>query len=746
MRLRFFLIFMAVAVLLPVVVFSAIALRMLQNAERVSALSGLHEKARGVALLVERELYSSEAALRVLASSHHLTNGNMPAFYEQAKTADRGPGSWTLLLDENGQQVINTIVPFGTKLPPPVAQMRVRKVLEINTTLVSDVIPDRVTKRLVTTLNIPVVLANGERYVLAQTFNTDHYNQLISSASVPSKWLVAIIDKQGHFIARSLNREELVGKPARPELVEAAAREHTGMIRHKTIEGTEAYDVFTHAGLSGWTVAIAAPVALVEHAAHKATLVAGIGMLAALVCAAIIALLFGGRLVQSIRCAANAAIELGKGNSPQPSRSRVREVQELHTALGDAGRLLADAAQYRKTAELERQALLAREKAARQLAERQNTAKDQFLAMLGHELRNPLAPISAASQLLKLPGIDEKRMHYISDIVSRQVDHMNSLVNDLLDVSRVTTGRILLNREHENIKVLIANAVEQVRPLIDTKHHHLNVDLPVQPAWVVGDRTRLIQIFTNLLTNAAKYTPEHGALDLQVSLEDAWVTIQIKDNGFGIDDDLLPRIFDLFSQGERTSDRAQGGLGLGLALVKSLVELHGGTVTLQSEGLGKGSTSTVRLPRLRKPDIHIEPAENTAPGMHQSLQVMIVDDNVDAAQTLGLFLTEAYGYQVSLHYSGKSALLQAELEPPDAFVLDIGLPDMSGYDLARQLRSMPQTAQAVMIAVTGYGQEQDREHARAAGFNHHFAKPANPTDIATFLSEVAVRSKSRLGA
>jgi hypothetical protein len=342
MRLRVYLILMAIAILIPVIAFSALALRMLQNAERAAALRGLHETANGIALLVERELYSAEAALRVLASSNHLSNGNMAAFYEQARIINKGPDGWVVLLDENGQQIINTIIPFGTRLPPPAAGTHVEQVLVKNGTFVSGVITGSASQRLATTLSIPVVLKNGRQYVLAKTFSTEHFNRLISSARVPPQWLVAIIDGQGRFIARSQNKEELVGKQASPELVAAMHQHENGQIRHKTLEGTDVYDAFTQSSLSGWNIAIAAPVALIEYSARRAALVAALGMLAAIICAAGAALLFGGRLVQSIKRAAHAAVELGQGKLPQHATSHVVEVNELHAALREAALLVAD--------------------------------------------------------------------------------------------------------------------------------------------------------------------------------------------------------------------------------------------------------------------------------------------------------------------------------------------------------------------------------------------------------------------
>jgi CheY-like chemotaxis protein/anti-sigma regulatory factor (Ser/Thr protein kinase) len=268
------------------------------------------------------------------------------------------------------------------------------------------------------------------------------------------------------------------------------------------------------------------------------------------------------------------------------------------------------------------------------------------------------------------------------------------------------------------------------------------VSLPVAAAWVSGDKTRLIQIVTNLLTNAAKYTPEHGVLRLRVSVENTWAIIHVRDNGCGIGEDLLPRVFELFSQAERTPDRAMGGLGLGLALVKSLVDLHGGSVSAHSDGAGQGSLFSVRLPLLNKADRTVGADTCPAPRVQQALRIMVVDDNMDAAQTLGMVLTEAYNYQVSLHYSGKSALTDAELAMPDVFVLDIGLPDMSGYDLARRLRAMPEAGEAVMIALTGYGLDKDRAHADAAGFDHHLAKPANPAALDALLTDIRARKKT----
>jgi CheY-like chemotaxis protein len=311
---------------------------------------------------------------------------------------------------------------------------------------------------------------------------------------------------------------------------------------------------------------------------------------------------------------------------------------------------------------------------------------------------------------------------------------MTSLLDDLLDVSRVTGGMVTLAQELHDMRAIARDAIEQARPLLLARGHHLTVELSEEAVQVCGDGTRLVQIFTNLLNNATKYTPHGGDISLAMAVEPGEVEVTVRDNGIGIDGILLPHVFDLFTQGERSSDRAQGGLGLGLALVKSLVERHGGTVGARSAGTGSGSEFTVRLPRAH--------GAATAPGAAgaceargDSLRVMIVDDNADAAHTLSLYL-EALGHRVRVAFDGHNALEVASQDPPRVLLLDIGLPDIDGYELARSLRALPQTARAVFIALTGYGQPDDRARAHAAGFDHHLTKPVDAGLLARLLATI----------
>ncbi len=362
-----------------------------------------------------------------------------------------------------------------------------------------------------------------------------------------------------------------------------------------------------------------------------------------------------------------------------------------------------------------------------------NRRKDEFLAMLAHELRNPLAPISTAAQLLKIGNIDERRIQQASDIIVRQVRHMTDLVDDLLDVSRVTRGLVQLDKVALDLKSIVAAAVEQARPLIEARRHELVLRMPSARTCVRGDKTRLVQVVANLLNNAAKYTPQGGEITLALEVRETQVAIVVRDNGSGIAPGLLPSVFNLFTQGERTPDRAQGGLGLGLALVKSITQLHDGEASAASEGSGKGSTFTIALPLLQsEPALHAgQRRAGRAARSGAAVRLMIVDDNVDAARSLAALL-EADGHMAEVAEDARGALGFAALDAIQVFILDIGLPDMDGYELARRLRADPATRGALLIALTGYGQGHDRVLSKAAGFDHHFVKPVD-TEVLTQL-------------
>ena len=365
--------------------------------------------------------------------------------------------------------------------------------------------------------------------------------------------------------------------------------------------------------------------------------------------------------------------------------------------------------------------------------------KDEFLAMLSHELRNPLAPISNAVHLLRLQKDENLLQQQARTIIERQATQLTRLVDDLMEVSRITTGRVQLRQDRVVVSGIVERAVETARPLMDQLRHELTVSMPPQPIWLNADAARLEQVVVNLLTNAAKYTDEGGHIWLTVQQKDDECVLRVRDTGVGISPELLPRIFDLFTQAERSLDRSQGGLGIGLALVQRLVEMHRGRVEVYS-ALGQGSEFVVRLPvvlTLAPPPTFTTP-ETTKP-TRRSLRVLVVDDNMDAAQSIAMLL-KASGHDVRTTHDGPTALEAALDYRPNVVLLDIGLPKMNGYEVAKKMRQQPVLQNVMLVAMTGYGQESDRQRSQEAGFDHHLVKPADFGQLQQILATVSEKA------
>jgi signal transduction histidine kinase/CheY-like chemotaxis protein len=362
--------------------------------------------------------------------------------------------------------------------------------------------------------------------------------------------------------------------------------------------------------------------------------------------------------------------------------------------------------------------------------------KDVFLAMLAHELRNPLAPIRNSVQIFRAIGPPTSELQWATEVIDRQVHQMTRLVDDLLDVSRITTGKIELRRTRVELAAVVNAAVEASRPLIEKRGHDLVVILPREPAFLEADSARLSQVLMNLLNNAAKYTDGNGRISVTAERIEDQIRISVKDTGIGIPRDMLPHVFEMFTQVERSLERAEGGLGIGLTLVQRLVEMHGGTVEARSEGPGKGSEFIVQLPSLREetdqpPEGHMD-SENLAPQIKR--RILVVDDNRDSAESL-VVLLRMMGNEVRTAHDGLEAVETASEFYPDVILLDIGLPKLDGYEVARRVRQNPAAGKTVLIALTGWGQEEDRRRSREAGFDHHLTKPIDFDTLQELLSD-----------
>ncbi|HKD38383.1 MAG TPA: ATP-binding protein, partial [Pirellulales bacterium] len=367
-------------------------------------------------------------------------------------------------------------------------------------------------------------------------------------------------------------------------------------------------------------------------------------------------------------------------------------------------------------------------KQAQQALTQANERKDEFLAMLGHELRNPLAPLVSALAVMARKDMDNDTLDWARQLMERQVDHMVRLVDDLLDVSRIERGKFTLRREWVDFAQVIASAVEASQPQIDAHGHKLEVVMPDSPIWIHADRVRLAQVVTNLLNNAAKYTERGGRIWLTIERAGDRLVVQVRDTGIGISRELLPRVFDPFTQAKQSLDRSQGGLGIGLGLVRRIVDLHGGEVTAHSDGPGTGSTFTMSLPIGAPPPRSVASAAELREGAPPR-RVLVVDDQAGQAQVLAKLFTKLWGHDVDVAHDASSALESIQRRIPEVVLMDIGLPGTDGYELARQVRSQPEFQGMLLVALTGYGQEEDQRRSQEAGFDLHLIKPPSVTSL-----------------
>jgi len=364
--------------------------------------------------------------------------------------------------------------------------------------------------------------------------------------------------------------------------------------------------------------------------------------------------------------------------------------------------------------------------------------KDEFIALLAHELRNPLAPLRHGLEIQRLAGSDLTALEQARTMMERQVNHMVRLVDDLLDVSRISSGKLVLRKSRVDVRDAIRNALETVEPTMRASRHEVRVGLPAEPLCVEADSVRLIQVFSNLLNNAARYTPAEGAISVSAVREGDAVIVSVSDNGIGISPEMLQQVFDPFTQIRPAGESAQGGLGLGLPLARSLVQMHGGSIAATSAGLGQGARFDVRLPL----DVEGLPAPQPVPARHEfpGARVLVVDDNVDAAQSLAMLL-ELMGYEAKAVYSGRAALEIAVAYDPVAIILDIGMPGMNGYEVARQLRESADSENVVLIALSGFAQDDDRSRAMRTGFDAHLVKPVELETLEALLERLAKRDR-----
>ena len=720
MRVRTHLTLLAVAVFLPMIVGAGVAIKLLLDAERHAVLRGMQELARASVLAMDQELTAATAAGQALSTSARLTQGDFEGFYQQSRAANAGTHRQTAVLREDGQQLFNTALPFGQPIPAaaPGTAQRVRAVFERQRPTVSNLIVGSTTHQYVISVELPLTLDDGRRVLLDQWFDVRQLNGLLPRDVAPG-WRLAVFDRVGAAVARNQDWENHVGLNAGPELLRAL-RAGAARADMSGRDGVPMAAALASSALSGWTAVVGVPVSELETTAAHAVSLTAATLLCAVVLALAGAILFARRLLAATEYLGAATEGIAEGWMPPPADLRIAELNSLQQVLHAVSRRL-------QKAETGRRKHLAEAQGARSVAEAQNRAKDEFLAMLGHELRNPLGAITSAIALIqvKADGAAAERAH---QIIGRQSRHLAHLVDELLDANRVLSGKVVLALAPLDLAAAVREAALTLQTQGTTGEHHVELDL--EPLWVYSDPTRLQQVIGNLVENAAKYTQAGGHIRVSTRRCGEMAELVVADDGKGIDAGLLPRVWDVFVQG-KVMNRSKGGLGIGLAVVKSLVEQQHGTVAVHSDGPQRGSTFTIRLPLAPAAAPVIEAVPMAAAPL-DGVRVLVVEDNEDLREMMCSLLASR-GCAVSSAAGGQAAIALARNALPQVAFVDIDLPDISGHEVARALAAQGGIR---LVAVTGYGQPDDVRRALAAGFDRHLKKPVCMEDIERAIGEM----------
>jgi signal transduction histidine kinase len=706
--------------ILPVGLFAAALLYFhwqTQDAERARMQL---ETTRLLAAAVDNEIDGTIKRLTILARLFSARNADSTQLYEHARAAVAASPDWVLLLAARGDGtgLLRSDVPLGTPLPPVGERPYFRGALELHRPVVSDIFISPVSGEKVIGVAVPWIENGKVTHVVAATLNLRWLDELLRSQGLPPGGIGGIFDADMKFLARSHDGDARRGAYPAPALHADMRRSAEGIGRYPSLDNTHVYTSWTRTR-HGWWIAFATPAAPIDGPFWRYIAVLGGLLMAMLGIGLAFAALKGGRITGSLSLLESHAAELGAGRVPASAPpSGVTEIDRALRALDRASEVLEGARE-------ERDALLAAEQHGRAAAEQANRAKDEFLAMLGHELRNPVAAVSNAASILAMQSRTPAQVDFAAGVIQRQVGHLKRLIDDLLDVGRVMTGKIILDLRPLDLQSVVQHVVTTLKTAGTLDKHRLEVQ--TAPVWVSGDQTRMEQILTNLLVNAATYTPAGGSIGVGLAEENGEAVLRVSDSGIGIAPEDRARIFELFFQGEPSGQRAQSGLGIGLTLVKRLVELHGGSVSVESEGRGRGARFTVRMAiaaavvRRTSEFLKLGPART----------VLLVEDNADERETLRVAL-ELHGHRVLQAGDAHSALAVLRTGHPSVAIIDIGLPGMDGYGLARELRSRHN--ELALVALTGYGTVADARRAKEAGFQRHLTKPIEVAELAAIIS------------
>lgn len=718
--LRMRLLLLAASGLVPLLMLLAWGINHLIDERRNEAESTVLELSRALATAVDAELRSVVNILEHIGTSDELEQADLRSFQMSAeRTAQQLGWRFIVLSDADGRALMRTHERIATTSPNSIEPESLARAIATQAPVVSRVIQSPGQSSTSFAVRVPVVRSGKVTYVLSAHLPTEFISAVLTRQDLPVGSVASIFDQAHRRVVRSRPSSSASPSASLQALIDRGGVQGVGIA--VTQEGMEAYTGYTRLAGSGWLVVVGTSVEESNKGLHALLRAVVLGVVASFALAMLIAWVLARRILEPIDALKEGAAALGRGDPLHLPPLDIVELDDVAVAL--------------KNAAADRDSAATRVAHALHEAEEANRSKDQFLAVLGHELRNPLAPITTAVQLMALKGDDKTAKE--RRIIERQLAHVTRLVDDLLDVSRITSGRLEIRREPVRLGQVLTQVVEAIGPLLHQRTLSLALDPGMDEVWISGDEVRLAQVFNNLLANAIKFTPTGGSIRVRAGVSGSQARVEIEDTGVGLSRVELERIFDVFYQAPQSSDRARGGLGLGLTIVRSLVTMHGGTVAAASAGPGQGTCITVRLPVTQPPAAATDAPRACA--THGSGNVLVVDDNEDAANTCAMLLRMS-GYTVHAAYSPQGALEALRQFTPQVAILDIGLPGMSGYDLAGAMRAPPFHYRGRLVALTGYGQASDMAASRQAGFDAHLTKP---TDLANLLALIEKFSQPR---
>jgi len=728
-KLRTHLILLTLATVVPVVLFAVGLIVYQTRLERSSLERGMRDTSRALALALDRDVNDIKAGVEALTASRYLDGrGDLPHFYEEANTISKGFGGWAVLSDPSGRQLLNTSRPLGVELPmpTPAGLAMMRNVVAGRKTFVSNVFIGTVSRQPAVIIAAPVIRDGQVRYVVDFSFPPTQFTKLLQEAGLSRGWIALITDRDGGVVARVPDPAAFVGHQEGEAWAMVTARSDEGFVKGEVLKAPSVYAAYSRSKETGWVVGVAAPVKRVESGIRRSFFALSSGGVLLLAIGCGFAYVLGKRIAAPIVALAESLT--GKPTASPPAQSGVTEVEDLRRALDDA-RMAG------------RRAELAH--AARQEAETANRAKDDFLAVLSHELRTPLNATFGWVRMLRSGRLDAGATARALEVIERNVNQQARLISDLLDASRIVFGRLDLSLQSVDFPALVAGVVESVRPSADAKSVSLKADLDPDAGPVHGDPDRLRQVVENILGNAIKFTPQNGAVNVQL-VRDIDARLIVSDTGRGIDPELLPHIFERFRQSDGTSTRAHAGLGLGLAIVRHLVELHGGRVRAESAGAGQGATFTVILPVAAAPmadaGAQHQGSRAAAGERLDGIRVLVIEDDADSRDLVAAVLAQS-GAVTFTAAGGADGMSMARRVRPDVLICDLAMPDEDGLAVVRKLKSWAAEVGVTLpaLALSAYARAEDRDRALAVGFDRYMTKPVEPTDLVRAVARLARR-------